>query len=312
MSNQGKKVKTHYRGTLDDGTQFDSSYDRGEPLEFTCGAGQMIKGFDAAVVDMQVGEKKTVHIPAADAYGEHNPEMVITFPAEQVPNIEQIEKGMKLFLSTPSGMPVPAVVIDVTPEVLGNIPSIAKGEERSEMEDKNIEALYEKLRAENPGMTINIQPFFGGNQYFAFVMEVYRDIRLVGTPPTSIGKFGTLQGRRVPQGVARRLQGRRFHDDHGLPRFDRALHDFVRDRRDVPGFGSAAHRHSRRPSGHPEGGHGRQRQGAYPVRFEICQFVELLEEYDRHAARSEKTGRESLEGGAGSRIPGLGRAEYAA
>ena len=106
MSNQGKKVKTHYRGTLDDGTQFDSSYDRGEPLEFTCGAGQMIKGFDAAVVDMQVGEKKTVHIPAADAYG------------EQVPNIEQIEKGMKLFLSTPSGMPVPAVVIDVTPEAV--------------------------------------------------------------------------------------------------------------------------------------------------------------------------------------------------
>ena len=98
MSNQGKKVKTHYRGTLDDGTQFDSSYDRGEPLEFTCGAGQMIKGFDAAVVDMQVGEKKTVHIPAADAYGEHNPEMVLTFPAEQVPDIEQIEKGMKLFL----------------------------------------------------------------------------------------------------------------------------------------------------------------------------------------------------------------------
>ena len=81
-------------------------------------------------------------------------------------------------------------IIDVTPEGLGNIPSIAKGEERSEMEDKNIEALYEKLRAENPGMTINIQPFFGGNQYFAFVMEVYRDIRLVGTPPTSIGKFG--------------------------------------------------------------------------------------------------------------------------
>ncbi len=116
MSNQGKKVKTHYRGTLDDGTQFDSAYDRGEPLAFTCGAGQMIKGFDAAVADTQRGEKKTVHIPAADAYGEHNPEMVLTFPAEQVPNIEQIEKGMKLFLSTPSGMPVPAVVIDMKPE----------------------------------------------------------------------------------------------------------------------------------------------------------------------------------------------------
>ena len=116
--NVGKTCRTHYRGTINDGTQFDSSYDRGAPLEFVCGAGQMIKGFDAAVVDMQVGEKKTVHNPAADAYGEHNPEMVITFPAEQVPNIELNEKGMQLFLSTPSGMPVPAVVIDVTPEAV--------------------------------------------------------------------------------------------------------------------------------------------------------------------------------------------------
>ncbi len=119
MSNQGKKVKTHYRGTLDFSNEALQAAEKGyERLKFTCGAGQMIKGFDAAVVDMQVGEKKTVHIPAADAYGEHNPEMVITFPAEQVPNIEQIEKGMKLFLSTPSGMPVPAVVIDVTPEAV--------------------------------------------------------------------------------------------------------------------------------------------------------------------------------------------------
>ena len=116
MSNDGKKVKAHYRGTLDDGTQFDSSYDRGEPIEFTCGAGQMIKGFDNAVLDMEVGEKKTVHIPAAEAYGERNPEMVISFPADQVPNIEQIEKGQKLYLSTPSGMPVPAVVVDVNTE----------------------------------------------------------------------------------------------------------------------------------------------------------------------------------------------------
>ena len=49
MSNEGKKVKAHYRGTLDDGTQFDCSYDRNEPIEFTCMAGQMILGFDAAV-----------------------------------------------------------------------------------------------------------------------------------------------------------------------------------------------------------------------------------------------------------------------
>ena len=56
MSNEGKKVKVHYTGTLDDGTKFDSSLDRGEPLEFTCMTGMMIKGFDEAVRDMEVGQ----------------------------------------------------------------------------------------------------------------------------------------------------------------------------------------------------------------------------------------------------------------
>lgn len=113
MSNEGKKVRAHYRGTLDDGTQFDSSYDRGEPIEFVAGAHQMIPGFDAAVIDMVPGEKKTVHIPAADAYGERRDDLVLEFPAEQVPNIEQISKGDKLFLSGPGGQPVPVTVLDV-------------------------------------------------------------------------------------------------------------------------------------------------------------------------------------------------------
>lgn len=113
MSNTGKKLRVHYRGTLDDGTQFDSSYDRGETLEFVCGAGQMIAGFDAAVVDMQEGEKKTVRIPAAEAYGERRDDLILTFPANQVPNTEQINAGDKLFLQTPSGQPVPATVIKV-------------------------------------------------------------------------------------------------------------------------------------------------------------------------------------------------------
>lgn len=116
MSNSGKNVKAHYRGTLDDGTQFDSSYDRGEPIAFTCGAGQMIKGFDAAVVDMQVGEKKTVHIPAAEAYGERRDDLILNFPAAQVPNIEQIKVGDKLYLQGPGGMPVPVTVIEVALE----------------------------------------------------------------------------------------------------------------------------------------------------------------------------------------------------
>ena len=76
MSNEGKKIRAHYRGTLDDGTQFDSSYDRGEPIEFTCGAHQMIAGFDAAVKDMAVGDK--------------------------------------LFLTGPGGQPVPVVVVEKT------------------------------------------------------------------------------------------------------------------------------------------------------------------------------------------------------
>ena len=116
MSNEGKKVRAHYRGTLDDGTQFDSSYDRGEPLEFTCCAHQMIPGFDAAVKDMEVGEKKTVHIPCAEAYGERREDLVMFFPAAQVPNIDQIHVGVKLALSGAGGQPVPVTVVEVTPE----------------------------------------------------------------------------------------------------------------------------------------------------------------------------------------------------
>lgn len=113
MSNSGKKVKTHYRGTLDDGTQFDSSYDRGEPIEFTCGAGQMIPGFDAAVVDMALGEKKSVHIPAKDAYGDYNEQAVQKIPAAQVPNADQLPVGQTVYFNSPYG-PMPAKVVSVT------------------------------------------------------------------------------------------------------------------------------------------------------------------------------------------------------
>ena len=75
--NAGKSVEVHYIGTFDDGTKFDSSYDRGEPLAFIAGVGMMIPGFDKTVVDMTVGEKKTIHLEPQDAYGEHDPEAVI-------------------------------------------------------------------------------------------------------------------------------------------------------------------------------------------------------------------------------------------
>ena len=71
----GNTVKIHYTGTLEDGSQFDSSEGR-EPLEFTIGGGQVIVGFDNACRGMVVGDKKTVTLPPEEAYGEHNPEMV--------------------------------------------------------------------------------------------------------------------------------------------------------------------------------------------------------------------------------------------
>lgn len=77
MSNKGKKVKVHYTGTLDDGTKFDSSRDRGKPIEFTCMAGQMIPGFDRAVEDMSVGEVRDVHLEPKDAYGEPDPRRML-------------------------------------------------------------------------------------------------------------------------------------------------------------------------------------------------------------------------------------------
>ncbi len=81
-------------------------------------------------------------------------------------------------------------IFDVTADIIGNIPSTASNEEYMTTADANKRALIEKLEDEYPGMQIIIPGFFGNNQFFAFVYEVYTDIRLVGTPPSSIGKFG--------------------------------------------------------------------------------------------------------------------------
>ncbi|MDE6445533.1 MAG: S46 family peptidase [Alistipes sp.] len=81
-------------------------------------------------------------------------------------------------------------IMDVTPEIVGNVPSTAGQEEYDRITSENIKALSDKLSEEHPGMQIQIEPFFEGNQFFAFVVEQFRDVRLVGTPPQSIGKFG--------------------------------------------------------------------------------------------------------------------------
>ena len=108
----GDVVKVHYTGKLTNGEQFDSSTGR-EPLEFTVGAGQMIKGFDAAIPGMAIGDKKTINIPAAEAYGEKDPAAIIEFPKEHVPADMKLEPGMPLTLSNQEGQPVPVVVVEV-------------------------------------------------------------------------------------------------------------------------------------------------------------------------------------------------------
>lgn len=112
MSNEGKKVKVHYRGTLDDGSVFDSSYDRNEPLEFTCMAGQMIAGFDQAVRDMEVGQVTDVRLPPEEAYGPHRDDLVQTLNFEQLPGAKELSVGDRVMLTSPTGQPFPATVVD--------------------------------------------------------------------------------------------------------------------------------------------------------------------------------------------------------
>ncbi len=113
MATKGQKVKAHYKGTLDDGSVFDSSYDRGEPIEFVVGVGQMIPGFDAAVLEMEVGEKRTVHIPAHEAYGEYDESNVAEIPLASIPNAEQLPVGDFIVMPTPEGYPMRVKVVKI-------------------------------------------------------------------------------------------------------------------------------------------------------------------------------------------------------
>ncbi len=113
----GDVVRVHYTGTLEDGSQFDSSVGRA-PLEFTVGAGQMIAGFDAGVVGMAVGEKKTILIDPDHGYGQKDPTAIIEFPSSNIPEGMAVEVGMKLNLQNQYGQPVPVVVMEVKDEVI--------------------------------------------------------------------------------------------------------------------------------------------------------------------------------------------------
>ena len=109
---QGDTVRIHYKGTLKDGTVFDSSEGR-EPLEFTVGSGQIIPGLDAAMPGMSTGDKKTVQIPVDQAYGPRNDEAKQDVPREQIPAEIPLEPGLQLQMQTPQGQVVPVTVVAV-------------------------------------------------------------------------------------------------------------------------------------------------------------------------------------------------------
>lgn len=108
--NAGKKCRVHYTGTFNDGTKFDSSYDRGETLDFVCGMGMMIPGFDKAVADMEVGQEIDIHLMPEEAYGPADPDAVFTIAVSDLPGSEDLNVGERVYLSSSMGQPVPVTV----------------------------------------------------------------------------------------------------------------------------------------------------------------------------------------------------------
>jgi len=109
----GDTVKVHYTGTLEDGSVFDTSLER-EPLEFTLGQGQLIRGFEQAVVGMRVGESKTVNIPADQAYGPYNNELISVIERDELPENLDPEVGQQLQAQQSDGQIRIVTVIDVS------------------------------------------------------------------------------------------------------------------------------------------------------------------------------------------------------
>jgi len=111
----GDTVKVHYTGTLEGGEVFDTSRGK-EPLEFTVGGGQLIKGFDEAVVGMAKGDSISVTIAAAEAYGLHREEMIFEVDKEQFPEGLNPETGQQLKTETGDGHPLIVTVTAVNEE----------------------------------------------------------------------------------------------------------------------------------------------------------------------------------------------------
>lgn len=113
---KGNKVKADYTGTFDDGEVFDSSThgDHSHPLEFTAGEGQVIKGFDDAVIGMEKGQEKNIKIKPLEAYGDVNPQLMQKIPRDKIAPGQEVKPGMIVGIGTPDGQQFPAKIAEVT------------------------------------------------------------------------------------------------------------------------------------------------------------------------------------------------------
>lgn len=111
---EGDTVKVHYTGKLNDGSVFDTSRERNEPLEFTLGQGQLIPGFEKAVEGMNVGDSTTVEIPTDEAYGERRDDLELEISRDELPDHIEPEVGMQLQMQQQqNGQAIPVQITEV-------------------------------------------------------------------------------------------------------------------------------------------------------------------------------------------------------
>ena len=116
VAKKGDKVSIDYKGSLDDGTVFDSSKNHDKPLQFVVGSGQVIPGFDKAVTGMKVNEEKKFTLQPADAYGEKNPKLTHKIARSSLPPEPEPKKGMGLMMGAPGQPDRRAMIAEVTKE----------------------------------------------------------------------------------------------------------------------------------------------------------------------------------------------------
>ena len=106
----GSVVSVHYKGTLDDGTEFDSSHTRGEPMTFQMGGGQVIPGFESAALGMVTGESKTFTLAPTEAYGVGDPNAIQPVPTSHFPEGFEFQVGGIVQGENPDGGAVMATI----------------------------------------------------------------------------------------------------------------------------------------------------------------------------------------------------------